>query len=142
VPLFFIAAIGLVLFLLFLRGLSQANSHILTEILQWSSLTILGISLVLFMVSGRILHATALALLLLLLWIKHKYYLTKKPKLLASPLSRKEALKILELDELANQIQILEAYEAKLQQAKKSKKLSNAYKARLRHAKEKLLNIE
>ncbi len=141
-PLFFIAAIGLILFLLFLRGLSQANSHVLTEILQWSSITLLSISLVLFVISGRIPHATALALVLLLLWIKHKYHISKKPKLLASPLNREEALKILELDELADQSQILEAYEAKLQQAKKLKKLSNAYRARLRHAKEKLLKIE
>ncbi|MGL4825621.1 MAG: hypothetical protein ACRC4G_05460 [Alphaproteobacteria bacterium] len=141
-PLFFIAAIGLILFLLFLRGLSQANSHVLTEILQWSSLTLLSISLVLFVVSGRIPHATALALVLLFLWIKHKYQTSKKPKLLVSPMDREEALKILELDELADKSQILEAYEAKLQQAKKLKNRSNAHRARLRHAKEKLLKIE
>jgi hypothetical protein len=142
VPLFFIAAIGLILFLLFLRSLSQASSHFLTEILQWSSLTILSISLVLFIVSGRIPHATALALILLLLWLNHKYTLARVPRLLSPPFTREEALDILSIDASAGRAEILEAYEKKLTQAKTSKEKSADYTTRLRHAKEKLLGTE
>ena len=58
--LFFIAALGLLLFFLYLRRLADVSSPLLIAVLSWTSFSILGVSLLLFLLSGRILHATLL----------------------------------------------------------------------------------
>ena len=136
-PLFLLAAIGLVLFLLFLKSLSRANSQVLIDVLRWSSLTVSGIAILLFILSGRIPHATALALGLLILWLQYGRH--AKPKLLESPISREEAMEILGLDTLHNKAHVLEAYDKKIKMLPKKNKKEKQLK--LRHAKEKLIQL-
>jgi len=138
-PFLLLSAIGLILFLLFLRSLSHANSQLVKDIFKFSSFTVLGMAVLLFILSGRIPHATILVLILLMLWLQHTYRAKRTFKLLDAPLSREEALKILGLISVHNKAEILEAYEKKRKALPKKGKKAQSIK--LRHAKETLLQL-
>lgn len=100
--IFFIAAIGLLLFFLFLQRLSQSNTHLLSDVLQGTSTTLLVISFILFILSGRILYATLLLSTIASFLFFYRSHWRKKsyapPVQLAQPLTFEEACAILELD--------------------------------------------
>lgn len=84
--LFFIAFIGLSLFALFLMRLAQVPSSTLVAVLKWTSITILAVAFCLFVLSGRILYATILAVAVLCMVWRYKKRVHSKPtELLSSP---------------------------------------------------------
>lgn len=100
-PIFFIAAIGLLLFFLFLQRLSQANTRVLSDVLKWTSVTLLLIAFTLFILSGRVIYATLLLIITALFFLSHrgrwKRTVQKKRLQLLHLLTYEEACAILDL---------------------------------------------
>ena len=83
--LILIALIGLILFGFFLSALARVQGNLLVTVLQWTSLTVLGVAFVLFVVSGRIAYAAVEALIFLLMIWRHKATTSQKRRLLLPP---------------------------------------------------------
>lgn len=143
------AALGLLLFFLFLRQLSQVNTRLLSDVLKGTSATLLALAFILFILSGRVLFAALLLGLVALLLFSYRNAWRKKapPKLLQllHPLTVEEACAALDLDidQPLSLKKIEKAYQKKVKQLKDLKGYShNQERNHLRYAKDFLIQLK
>jgi hypothetical protein len=70
--IFFIAVIALGLFYFFLSALARVSSVLLVAVLQWTSLSLLLVAFVLFILSGRLIFATLLLGTVVLMGLRYR----------------------------------------------------------------------
>lgn len=103
--IFFIACIGIILTLLYIKHLTNVDAQFLNDVLRVTGLTLISMSILLFLVSGRVAHATVL--LAISVWLYLLYRKKKISGLLESPLTDEKALNLLQLKKLPASLQDL-----------------------------------
>lgn len=114
-PELFLAAFGVVLLLLLLQKLEYAETKLLITTLKWTFVGVLVFAGIYLTLVGRLLHVTAIILLLVLLLKQdvHKWVKKKRPPLsLSPPLSKKEAAALLKVNLKATPEEIQKAFDA------------------------------
>ena len=110
----FLAAFGIVLLLLFLQKLEYAETTLLIKTLKWTFVGVMVLAAIYLTLVGRLLHVTAIIILLVLLlrqdahaWVKQK----RAPPSLSPPMTRKAAAALLKVDPKASPKDIKQAFE-------------------------------
>jgi predicted membrane protein len=113
-PELFLAAFGIVLFLLLLQKLEHAETKLLIKTIKWTFVGVLILASVYLTLVGRLLHVAAIIVLLLILlkqdahaWIKRK----RTPLSLSSPMTRAKAARLLKVSTKANPEAVQKAFE-------------------------------
>lgn len=113
-PELFLAAFGGVLLLLLLQKLEHAETKLLIKTLKWTFIGVLVFAGVYLTLVGRLLHVTAIIVLLVLLLKQdvHKWVKKKRPPLpLSPPMSKKEAAALLKVKLKATPEEIQKAFD-------------------------------
>ncbi|MBY0500964.1 MAG: hypothetical protein K2P93_03070 [Alphaproteobacteria bacterium] len=111
----FLAALGLVLLILLLQKLENAEIKLLVLTLKWTLVGLIILAVIYLILVGRLFHVAALAALLILLlkqdvhkWIKKEP--SPSPLPLPHPMTKKEAAALLKVDLKATPEEIEEAF--------------------------------
>lgn len=111
----FLAAFGIVLFLLLLQKLEHAETKLLIKTIKWTFVGILVLASVYLTLVGRLLHVAAIVVLLFILlkqdvraWLRHK----RPPIPLPAPMTRARAARLLKVGAKASPEAIEKAFES------------------------------
>lgn len=109
----FLGALGVVLLLLLLQNLANAEIQVLVRTIKWTLVGVMTLAIIYLTLVGRLFHVAALFCLLLLLlkrdiqnWFKKK----EPPLSLHKPMSLKEAATLLGIDIKATPQEIKKAF--------------------------------
>ena len=110
---FFLGALAIVLFVLLLQNLENAETNLLVKTIKWTLVGVMGLAAIYMTLMGRLLHVAALGVLLFLVLKRdiQRLFKNKTPLLpLEGPLSKKEAAALLQVDINASSKEVQEAY--------------------------------
>jgi hypothetical protein len=114
-PYLFLAALGLVLLILLVQRLENAETKLLVQTIKWTLVAVMILAAFYLILVGRLLHVAAIIVLLVILLRKdaHKWMQTKQtpPPALAPPMTKKEAAALLKVGLKATSEEIEAAYE-------------------------------
>lgn len=98
---------------LFVQKLETAETRVILQTLKWTVVSVLVLAVIYFTLFGRLLHVAAIIILLVLLLrkdIRGWFHKPPSPLPLPKPLTRKEAARILKVNEKATPAEIEEAF--------------------------------
>ncbi|MBI2708065.1 MAG: hypothetical protein HYX35_07135 [Proteobacteria bacterium] len=113
-PELFLAAFGIILLLLLLQKLEHAETKLLIKTLKWTFVGVMVLAGIYLTLVGRLLHVTAIIVLLVLLlrqdvhtWVKQK----RSPLPLSAPMTKAKAAKLLKVSLKATPEDIQKAFD-------------------------------
>ena len=113
-PYIFLAALAVVLLLLLLQKLENAETRLIVITLKWTLVGVMGLAALYLALVGRLFLVAALVVLLILLLKGDIQAFAKRntpPRSLPHPMTKKEAASLLKVDLKASSEEIEEAYQ-------------------------------